>query len=181
MSGVLLPPYQTHLAPLSVWTAACRTISSLLTVPGVLSVPRGPGPVLKVAVSPAIYWMVSGTLMTAPPVCYVQMAHYQALTLSSAWTAPAGTPTTPTLTRPGVLSALVDRQPRRIISSVRRLTGRGRRGEPGASAPSLVLGRTDKLEQNIVNVNVSRLNTGERTAIQQGLRRVRDVEGKALT
>ena len=69
-------------------------------------------------------------------------------------------------------SVLEVREPRRIISAVTGLTGSGRAGVPGVSAPPPVSERTEILAQNIDGGSALRRNTGARCVIQPGLKRL---------
>ena len=64
------------------------------------------------------------------------------------------------------------REQRRIISAATGLTGSGRVGGPGESAPSPALERMEFWGRNLVSVNVLPLNTEGRSVIQTILKGV---------
>ena len=81
----------------------------------------------------------------------------------SVWTAPESSISTPTIRRRGVRSVREVREPRRIISAVTGLTGSGRVGGPGVSAPRLALERMESLGRNLEVANALRPNMEEKT------------------
>ena len=70
------------------------------------------------------------------------------------------------------------REQRRIISAATGLTGSGRVGGPGESAPSLALERMEFLGQHFVRVNAVPPNMEGRIVIAGGIERVSPVMGR---
>ena len=70
------------------------------------------------------------------------------------------------------------REQRRIISAATGLTGSGRVGGPGESAPSPALERMEFLGQHFVRVNAVPPNMGGRIVIAGGIERVSPVMGR---